>query len=134
VERSKIVFRGWDYPHIDHREGIVRSGPDNVASFCNWPDGGHYEFWKFYLNGQFVHYFSMIEDYRMDEKEKERARNSFPFSRNSNIDKFLSIINALYSITEIHFFASNLAKNANFGEQTEIVIELGGVEGRALFF
>ena len=81
AENSKIVFRGWDYPHIDHNEGIVRSGPDSVSSFCDWPEGGYFEFWKLYLNGQFVHYFSMREDYGMSEDDKERARKSFTFSK-----------------------------------------------------
>ena len=135
IEESKIVFRGWDYPHIDHREGIVRSGPDSVSSFCDWPEGGYFEFWKLYLNGQFVHYFSMREDYEMSEKEKQRVKNSFHFSKlDKNNQRFLSIINALYTITEIYFFATNLAKSANFGKETEIIIELGNVEGRILFF
>ena len=135
VESSKIVFRGWDYPHIDHNEGIVRSGPDSVSSFCDWPEGGHFEFWKLYLNGQFVHYFSMIEDYEMSDEEKQRARNSFHFSKlDENNQRFLSIINALYTITEIYFFAANLAKSANFSKETEIIIELGNAEGRILFF
>lgn len=135
IQESKIVFRGWDYPHIDHREGIVRSGSDSVSSFCDWPEGGHFEFWKFYLNGQFVHYFSMREDYEMSEEEKEKIRGSFPFSKlDKEADRFLSIISALYSITEIHFFAANLAKLGNFSKETEMVIELGNVEGRVLFF
>lgn len=135
AENSKIVFRGWDYPHIDHNEGIVRSGPDSVSSFCDWPEGGHFEFWKLYLNGQFVHYFSMREDYEMSEDDKEQTRQSFPFSKlDQKSDRFFSIINALYSITEIFFFASNLARSANFGKETEIIVELGNVEGRTLFF
>ncbi|MFH1833376.1 MAG: hypothetical protein ABH816_04440 [Candidatus Levyibacteriota bacterium] len=134
VESSKIVFRGWDYPHID-REGIVRSGPDSVSSFCDWPEGGHFEFWKLYLNGQFVHYFSMREDYEMNEEQKQKVRQSFHFSKlDKNNERFLSIINVLYAITEIYFFAANLAKSANFSKETEIIIELGNVEGRILFF
>ncbi len=135
AEDSKIVFRGWDYPHIDRQERIVRSGPDSVSSFCDWPEGGHFEFWKLYLNGQFVHYFSMIEDYEMSEEQKQKAINSFPFSKlDKNNQRFLSIINALYTITEIYFFAAKLAKSANFGKETEIIVELGNVEGRTLFF
>jgi hypothetical protein len=135
VESSKIVFRGWDYPHIDHDENIVRSGSDSVSSFCDWPEGGIFEFWKLYLNGQFVHYFSIREDYEMSDEEKERARNSFHFSKlDESNQRFLSIINTLYTITEIYFFATNLAKSANFGKETEIIIELGNVEGRILFF
>jgi len=135
IESNKISFRGWDYPHIDHRSGIVFSGSDSISSYCDWPEGGHFEFWKYYLNGQFVHYFSMLEDYEMTEKDKERANKDF-FS--SDLDqykkRFLSIINALYYITEIFSFAANIAKQANYGDKTEIIIELGNVEGRTLFF
>ena len=135
AQESQIVFRGWDYPHIDEREGIVRSGPDSVSSSCDWPEGGRFEFWKLYLNGQFVHYFSMIEDYWMSEEDKQRRRSSFPFSRLAKqADRFLSIIHTLYSITEIHFVAAILAKLGNFGKETEIVIELGNAEHRVLFF
>jgi len=135
VQEGKIVFRGGGYPYIDYREGIVRSGPDSVSSFCDWPEGGHFEFWKLYLNGQFIHYFSMIEDYRMSKEEKERVRKSFPFSKlDDRVDRFFSIINALYLITEVHFFAANLAKLANFSKETEIIIELGNVKDRVLFF
>lgn len=135
VEASKIAFRGWDYPHIDPGDGIVRSGPDSISSFCDWPEGGHFEFWKFYLNGQFVHYFSMSEDYGMSEDDKSEAKALFKLARSDQQgDKFLSIINTLYKITEMFFFAANLAKAANFGKEIEIVVEMGNVEGRTLLF
>ncbi|MFA6193257.1 MAG: hypothetical protein WC726_00105 [Parcubacteria group bacterium] len=135
VEDSKIAFRGWDYPHIDRQEGIVRSGSDSVSSFCDWSEGGHFEFWKLYLNGQFVHYFSIVEDYKISEKQKQQIRDSFHFSKlDKDNQRFLSIINALYTVTEIYFFAANLAKSSNFGKEIEIIIELDNVDGRALFF
>ena len=135
IEDNKISLRGWDYPHIDAREGIIRSGTDSVSSFCDWQDGGHFEFWKLYLNGQFVHYFSMVEDYKMSAEALEKARGSFNFSSlDQDKDRFFSIINALYSVTEIFLFAANLAKAANFGEETEIIVELDNVEDRTLFF
>jgi hypothetical protein len=135
IEDSQIVFRGWDYPHVDSSKGIIRSGPDSVASFCDWKDGGQFEFWKLYLNGQFVHYFSMKEDYRIDEEDKSNILKSFSFSKpDQKIDIFFSIINVLYTITEIFFFAANLAKLADYKKETEINIEIGNVKGRALFF
>lgn len=132
IEDSKIVLRGWDYPHIDSQAGVVRSGPDSVSSFCDWEDGGIYEYWKFYQNGQFVHYFSMLEDYRMTKQDKERASRSL---RAENVfDRYLSVISALYSVTEIYLFAANLAKKVGFGKEIEISIELDNVENRVLFF
>lgn len=133
ITDNKIVLRGWDYPHIDIG-GPVRMGKDSVASYCDWPAGGHFEYWQFYQNSLFIHYFSMIEDYNMDEKGKEIARRSFSFSGDNKVDKFLSIINALYVITEIHLFAANLAKTIDLGKEVEITIKLGGAEGRTLFF
>jgi hypothetical protein len=135
IENNAISLRGWSYPYIDPREGILRSGIDSVSSLCDWTEGGHFEFWKFYLNGQFVHYFSMVEDYRMKKKDKERVCISFAFSKlEQENPRFLSIINALYTITEIFLFAANIAKAANFGDKTEIVVELGNVDRRTLFF
>jgi len=135
ITDSKIVLRGWDYPHIDYPNGIVRSGLDSIASSVDWKEGSKFEFWKFYLNGQFVHYFAMREDYEMDEEQKKKARQSFVFSKlDENTDRFFSVLNTLYSVTEIYLFASKLAKQGNFGEKMEIVIELGNTKGRTLFF
>ena len=136
INKSKLSLRGWDYPHIDHRERIFRMGTDSVASLCDWKEREYYEYWQFYQNGQFVHYFSMREDSELDEKEKERARQDLRFSDNpkAQINRFLSIINALYSITEIYLFAVNLAKNTDYGNEIEIIIELGNVKERMLFF
>ena len=135
AENSKIVFRGWDYPHIDHHEGIVRSGSDSVSSYCDWVEGGHLEFWKLYLNGQFIHYFSMREDFEIDDEYKQKVIQQVPsLNPDQKINGLFSIINALYSITEIFFFASNLAKISKYGDETEIVIELNNTKDRMLFF
>ena len=131
---SKIVFRGWDYPHID-RDGIFRSGPDSIASVTDWSEGGYLEYWQFYTSGQFTHFFSMREDYHIDEDKKKWIRKSFHFSTLDNsYVRFLSLLSTLYSITEIFFFAANLTKRAQLNGEIEIIIELGKTNGRTLFF
>lgn len=132
---AKVMFRGWDYPHLDKREGIFRSGPDSIASVTDWPEGGHVECWEFYTSGQFTHYFTMREDYQLDEGKKKWIRKSFSFANlDKNHDRFFSLLSTLYSITEIFFFAANIAKLTPFNELTEIIIELGKTKGRTLFF
>ncbi len=133
IEENQIRLRGWYYPHIDGNKGIVFSGNDNVSSSCNWEEGGTFEYWKFYQNGQFIHYLGMIEDYRLSDKDKRATADSV---RLTNVDSptFLSIINVLYLVTEAFYFAAKLAKKDMLGEDAQIEIELGNVYKRTLFF
>ena len=74
IESNKVVLRGWDYPHIV-KEGIERVSEDSIESSCDWPEGPVYEYWRFYKTGQFIHYFSTREDWRLnDEKIKDKTR------------------------------------------------------------
>ena len=134
IKESHISLRGWSYPHIS-REGIVFSGNDSVASSTDWDEGGHHEYWQFYQNGQFIHYFSMYEDSILKDEKLEKIKKSFGFSKPEDLsDRFLSILNTLYSVTEIFLFATNLVKKTDLGEKIYIEIELGNIYGRTLFF
>lgn len=129
IESCVVSLRGWNYPHIN-KEGMKVSGNDSIESHCDWQSGGYFEYWRFYQSGQFVHYFSMREDYRIDEKKlKEIKRNN-----NTESTSFLSILSTLYSVTEIFEFSQRLASKDVLGESAEVVIELNDVEGRELFF
>lgn len=129
IESCVVSLRGWNYPHIN-KEGIKVSGNDSIESHCDWESAGHLEYWRFYQSGQFVHYFSMREDYRIGEKKlREIQRNN-----NTESTSFLSILSTLYSVTEIFEFSQCLASKDVLGESVEIVVELGDVGGRELFF
>lgn len=133
VNLSQVTKRGWYYPHIDREKNIFISGKDSIASFANWES--YYEYWQFYENMQFVHLFAMREDYYMNDVFKEKIRNSYLHYRPSNeekIDKFLSIIPTLFSITEIYYFAANVVKFANFKKEINITITLKDTDKRAL--
>ena len=133
IEQSKVRLRGWDYPYIDHREGIKAAGDNSVHSFCNWEEGSRFEYWRFYQTGQFVHYFSMWEELWMDEEKKNGLKRWINGLENQKVDRFLSIISTLYSITEIFEFASRMSSKID-ASSFEIIIELYGTKNMMLFF
>ncbi|MFA6228300.1 MAG: hypothetical protein WC668_03915 [Patescibacteria group bacterium] len=130
IEKSRVSLRGWDYPHVDRQTGIISSSNNSVDSFCDWPEGPVYEYWRFYNTGQFVHYFSMREDLRLSPQKVKEYQDEYGVK----VDKFLSIIGALYSITEILEFSKRLLTNIENIDSLEIIIELVGVNNRMLFF
>jgi len=130
INSSKVSLRGWDYPHIGGIDKIRVAGNDSIHLTCDWKEGGHFEYWRFYQSGQFIHYFSMREDYRITKEELERLQGEF----GTESTRFLSVISALYSTTEIFEFASRLAMKNIFGSCVEVIIELGNVKDRTLFF
>lgn len=134
IEACKVILRGWDYPHIDRNKGIFNSGNDSIASFSDWPEEGYLEYWQLYQNGLFIHYRSMKEDYSLGADTIEGLKNSFHFTKSEEIgDKFFNSVNAIYLVTEIFVFASNLVNRVDFGDSVVIEIELGDVEGRTLY-
>lgn len=133
VKESQIRLRGWYYPHIDQQDSsIFYMGNDSVGSFCDWEE--KIEYWRFYQNGQFIHYFAIDEDYRLAGQESQgRMRERFHLKDSEENDKFLEILDTLYTVTEIFLFASNLAAKADLGPEVEVEIELADVGGRTLF-
>ncbi|MCX5727045.1 MAG: hypothetical protein NT030_07790 [Candidatus Saganbacteria bacterium] len=129
IKSCVVSLRGWDYPHID-KLGIKVSGNDSIESYSDWPEYGHIEYWRFYQSGQFVHYFAMKEDYSINEAKLEELKHEY----GTNSTHFLEILSALFTVTEIFEFAQRLVSKEVMGDSVEILIELGNVEGRQLFF
>jgi len=129
IKECQVSLRGWSYPHIDNT-GISVGGNDSVQSFCDWPEGGYFEYWRLYQSAQFVHYFTMREDYRLSEKKIQEIKHY----HSTSSAKFLDIISTLYSVTEVLEFTKRMAINNVFNASVEIKIELGDVQGRELFF
>src|SRR6266571_644849 len=62
ITRDSIVqLRGWDYPHFP-REGVTR-GNDFIEGATEAAFISHLEVWRLYQSGQFIHLFSMREDW-----------------------------------------------------------------------
>jgi hypothetical protein len=115
MESCNVLLRGWDYPAVSEKEKVF--GDDYVQSGADFR--GMVELWKFYQSGQFIHYFSCLEDYRQEE-----------IGTNS---RWLGVISTLYRITEIYEFSSRLAVNDVFGNGVIISIKLEGMKDRELF-
>lgn len=128
IKQSVVSLRGWNYPYIDPA-GIKISGDNNIHSYCDWPEGQKYEYWRFYQTGQFVHYFAMREDLKITPEKIIEFKDEY----DTKNDKFLSILSTLYSVTEIFEFAARLFSNMDT-ESIEIIIELHGVKNRLLVF
>ena len=120
IETSKVVLRGWDYPHVDDKE--QSHDGDWIQSGIDWPEYGHVEIWRFYKSGQFVHYFAGLEDY-----------HELPWSSShGKPDRYLLYASAVYTISEVFEFASRLSAKDILQPSTIISIRLGNMAGREL--
>lgn len=122
VVNSKVELRGWYYPHIP-REGTTVGG-DYVEGRVDWNQ--FRELWRFYQSEQFIHLFSVREDLI----ENETIRKSYYVEGDGQ--KVLSILGAVYQITEIFEFLSRLAKKGVYNNGGEIRLGLSGTAGREL--
>ncbi len=131
VESNKVFLRGWDYPHVKQKERI--NGEDWVQSGSDFDELGHVELWRLYQSGQFIHYFACDEDY-LREKVDKRINQNASRRMNQGASSGLSIVSALYSITEIFEFAARLAQKEVLQPRLQISIKLVGMENRQIFF
>ncbi len=116
VRDNAVSIRGWDYPHLSHRqdnEGGSSRGGDFYENWCDW--WGFHEFWRMYKSGQFLSYNALRED------TKEEGRPGT-----------LSIINAIYTMTEFLEFAHRLHRAGPYDDGVGITIELRNTANRIL--
>lgn len=134
IEESQIRLRGWYYPHID-RNTVKIINQTTIYNECDFE--GHIEHWELMTSGQFVHIFSMQEDYVISEQKVNEIRTDFAFNKNEakDINLFLEVVSAVYRFTEIYKFASNFSQAVEMQdvEEFEVIIELYNVENRLLF-
>jgi len=134
IEGAQVRLRGWYYPHFKKED--VKIIDQNKISFSDEFEH-HTEYLEFTTSGQFAHIFLMREDYVLPPEEKELIKSRFVFNKDSaaNIDKFFEMVSAIYQVTEIFYFASNLAQVTQYNdvEELSITIELSGVKSRMLY-
>lgn len=122
LERSKVSFRGWDFPHLDRRhEPDIKN--DYAEQATDWDM--HVEYWRFHQSGQFVHLNAFIEDWASPTTLLRVAADWKPVKR------FLVLSN-LFRFTEIYEFASRLAVTAAGDDSMNIEIQLHLLAGRTL--
>lgn len=121
VDKSSVSLRGWDYPHIPHRDD-EHGGNDTAADFaqgwCDWYC--HREFWRMYKSGQFLHYKALRED----------------LSKEGNIPQdgpVLATGSLIYSATEVVEFTYRLFRNNIYQGGASIDLTIGKTRGRQLW-
>lgn len=111
VKKNAVDFRGWDYPHVPRRrddDSNLVPGNNYYEGWINW--GVHKEIWRMYQSGQFIHYRAVAEDWlKEDNWYGEKHKNIEPGTN-------LSVISAIYLITEIFEFLSRLTNNNLYKE------------------
>ena len=136
IEKTKLSLRGWDYPHLSRRDTEREQGNNWVASWSDFM--GHYEYWRFYQSGQFIHLFSVRESTEGDYKKKLRSdMQSHRIFSDGEIDwesvpGFFSIINFIYNVTEIYEFAARLCQSEIYSGTVNIQIDIKGIKGFVL--
>jgi hypothetical protein len=128
VEKSSVQFRGWDYPHIPHRNddnGSLLPCGEYYEAWTDW--WNHIEFWRMYKSAQYLHYLALREDWlEASGWDEERAKEIPPLTS-------LGVSSTIYQITEIFEFASRLARLGLYKSGMSIDIRLENTRNRALW-
>jgi len=124
IKQSQVSYRGWPFPLVKE----IVSGENYIWDGADWQN--HIEYWRLYQSAQYLHYFSMREDWEDLVEHFFGGKIANPRKPGSNLE----IISSLYTITEIFEFTSQLIKKAPFESGIKISIDLVGTNNRMLFF
>jgi hypothetical protein len=137
IEQTKLSIRGWDYPHLSHRDTERELARNWIASWSDFV--GHNEYWRFYQSGQFLHVFSVQEAANPDWKEqlKVTAKGHLNWGSQStrdweNIPGFISVLNFLFTVTEVFEFAARLCEKGIYKTKVSVSIEINQIKGYVL--
>ncbi len=118
LRACQVTFRGWYFPHMRD----VRRGLDFIEESVSFQ--AIHETWRFYQSGQLVFYRGLTEDW------SEEAGYTPAYQPGAA----LSILSALYAVSEIFEFATRLAQRGVLTPEGLIKINLVGTSGRTLVF
>jgi len=124
IAKCVVKLSGWIYPYF--QEGEIVNKEDYIQASLDWIK--HLEYWRFYQSAQFIHYFSLWEDYHPDI----RSRVTGPISNESV--GFVGILSTLDRLTEIYEFVMRLIQNNLFDSGVYISIGLNNIKNYQLFF
>jgi hypothetical protein len=135
VRATKLSLRGWDFPHISNKPGQTTTGRNWVASFGEFMS--HVEYWRFYQSGQFLYLGAVREalskEWISQLRGAAQAHASWRTDVNwEQVPGFFSLLNFLYTVTEIFEFPARLAQRGIYAGQVSITIELKRVKGFVL--
>jgi hypothetical protein len=135
VEQSRVVMRGWDYPHFSMDENERGRGQNWISSKTAF--NGHIEYWRLYQSAQFIHYF-VVQEVANEEWAEECLKNlmgHLPYLSEedfSGIRGAFSLKNFTWTIAEIFEFAARLYEHIVGIESFSLEISLVDCQGLAL--
>lgn len=132
VEKNSVSLRGWDYPHIPRRQDDNTSldvGENFWQGWINWPEYAHFEFWRFFQSGQFVHYTEVSEDWR----EGTVYHNFWDGDKTITSGELLGVVGTIFLFTEIYQFLSKLTKDGIYPSGVTVNISLNNTASRKLY-
>jgi hypothetical protein len=120
VEASVVEFRNYNYPHFSQNCAEILRGINFVEWSCDINPGMNYQstpksIWRFYQNGNFINYFSMLGDYWTDNPKNP-----------------IVLRELIYTITEVFCFLSRMTSREAFQGKTNLSIVLHNIENREL--
>lgn len=131
LAESQVRHRGWPYPRVAGNGGSTYNMARCVESWTRW--GEFAEVFRFYRSGRFVHHVGMVEDRHSNIAEPGMAWST-ELEAPAPTHRFLRAESALYYLTEMYLFASNLARRGILGPKAHIGMSLYGQAGRILTF
>lgn len=127
MESESVSFRGWDYPHVDHRNRA--QGNDWIQSWVTFRGIG--EYWRLYQSGLFLHIFGFQED-SLDTEERNRAVRWISIPTDFECTGTVDFIAMLYTMTEVFELASRLGQKGALGDTGYVSVEMRNVANRLL--
>lgn len=128
IEKRRLMLRGWDYPHLDTHNDGQENGANWIASGSAW--GRHFEYWKLFQSGQFVHLLALHEATAPDHVgAAQKAAAEMPGGIPETVKGSVNILWLLHTVTEVHMFAASLAAEGDYAGNIAIELQLVNAAG-----
>jgi hypothetical protein len=129
IEKSRTMLRGWDFPHID--QNAHENGDSWIGSYTKFMH--LHECWRFYQSGQFI-FLRRFKDDLFEHDVRERALfQGVLIPEDFEPSGYASIVEILYSTTEVFDFAAQLCQRLTSCEGMSIELQLNSVDRRVLY-
>jgi hypothetical protein len=125
IAKNRVRLRGWDFPHF--RAEVCKRGGDYIEMATD--SGRIQETWRFHKTGLLIFYQGLPEDWSQGDPDLRDQ-----MERVIGQDKGLSVIGALYFLSEVYEFAGRLGQAGTLGQSLTLEMTLYGSKGRRAFF
>src|SRR3990172_296768 len=122
VRSSKVELRGWDYPPFRDSGGDPYPIQNGIEKFIDWSN--NIEFWRMTQSANYYHLLAIEEDWMEPAGLK--------YMHHLKNQKWIGVLGALYTVTEIFEFAKRLASHNIFDDSMTVDIKLHDLQDRKL--